>query len=227
MHICGLNKLTLLDFPKLTACVIFTRGCNFRCPYCHNRSLIVPEEYPEEIPPDTVFSFLEKRKGVLEGVVISGGEPTLQNDLFEFIERVKSLGYKVKLDTNGTKPDVIKRLLDASLLDYIAMDVKNSIALYSTTSGAKLDVGNIIESAELIKTSNIDYEFRTTVVKGYHTENTIADICTFLDGAKRLVLQKYKSVENPISGDCQACSDTEMDLFKAICRPHFKEVAVR
>lgn len=176
MKIAGLNKTTLLDYPELVAATVFTAGCNFRCPFCHNRDLVMGEGLAY-IPEEEVLAFLEKRRKVLAGVCISGGEPTLQPDLGEFIRKVKRLGYRVKLDTNGYRPEVLRELLAEDLLDYVAMDLKNCKAKYAVTAGRpELELTKIITSVEMIKRSGIPHEFRTTVVKELHTESDLMEI---------------------------------------------------
>lgn len=186
-----LKKFTLIDFPGRVACIGFTLGCNFRCPYCHNPDLVLPECFGPTIPEDEVFSFLEKRKNKLEGVVITGGEPTIQGDLEAFIRRIKDFGFLVKLDTNGENPDVIRSLLDKRLIDYIAMDVKAPIEKYEELTRSKVHVEKLIESIKLIMSSQVDYEFRTTVVKEMLSNDDILRIGSLIRGAKRYCLQKF------------------------------------
>ena len=182
MKIAGLSKLTLLDFPGRMACIVFTEGCNFRCPFCHNASLVTRTGENEEISEQEFFSFLKKRKGILDGVVITGGEPTIAEGLYEFIAEVRELGYPVKLDTNGSFPDRIKRLLDGGMLDYIAMDIKTAREEYPKVTGVAVDYEKILRSIELIRGSGIPHEFRTTVVRGLHTEEDIVNIARMLGG---------------------------------------------
>ena len=196
MIIKGIQKLTLLDFPGRVACTIFTAGCNFRCPFCHNASLVVKSD-GEQIPKEEILDFLEKRRGRLSGVCISGGEPTLQPDLIPFIRRVREMGYAVKLDTNGYRPDVLSELIAQGLVDYIAMDIKTSRERYSVVAGIDIDVSKIEESAALIMQSGIDYEFRTTVVRELHSEVDFTNIGNWLSGAEKYFLQGFID-----SGDC-------------------------
>jgi len=165
MKIGGLVKTSLIDYPGKVCAVIFTQGCNFRCPYCHNPELVYPDRFRETLPPEEVLAFLEKRRGRLEGVVVSGGEPTLQEDLPAFLRLLKSLGYSVKLDTNGSRPDVLRRLAAGQTVDYIAMDIKAPLDKYGLVSGVSLDPGGISESIKIIKDSGIRHEFRTTFDK--------------------------------------------------------------
>lgn len=196
MIIKGIQKLTLLDFPSRVACTVFTAGCNFRCPFCHNASLVLGNE-GDIIPTEELFAFLEARRGRLSGVCISGGEPTLQPDLIQFIRRVREMGYAVKLDTNGYRPEVLRELLSEGLVDYIAMDIKTSRERYSAVAGVDIDVSKIEESADMIMRSGIDYEFRTTVVKELHSGEDFTNIGNWLSGAKAFYLQGFID-----SGDC-------------------------
>ena len=191
MLIKGLQKLTLLDYPGKIACTVFTAGCNFRCPFCHNASLVTSID-DERISEDEFFSFLQKRQGILEGVCITGGEPTLQTEFKTFLGKIKELGYSVKLDTNGYRPDVLKDVVNNGLVDYIAMDIKNSKEKYAITTGIEtLDVSKINESVEFLINGNVDYEFRTTVVKELHNEKDIQDIVLWIKGAKKYFLQGF------------------------------------
>ena len=169
MKIYGLNKTTLLDYPGHVAAAVFLGGCNCRCPFCQNGDLVLRPESQAEIGEEELFAFLKKRKGILSGVCITGGEPTLEKELGELAGKIKEMGYLVKLDTNGLRPEVVGELLEDGLLDYIAMDVKNSMERYGETVGLeKIDVGKIRETIDLMMASGIDYEFRTTVVKELH-----------------------------------------------------------
>lgn len=220
MRIAGLQKLSLLDFPGHVSCTVFTGGCNFRCPFCHNASLVLPEQLADE--PDRereVLAFLKKRQGILEGVVVSGGEPLLQADIRSFLEQVRSLGYQVKLDTNGSFPEKLKELVEAGLVDRVAMDIKNAPALYRMTAGAPgLDLAKIEESRNFLLSGAVDYEFRTTVVKGLHTEQSLLGAAEWIRGAKAWFLQQYKDSGNIIEDHgLSAFSDEEMrSLCKAV-----------
>lgn len=190
MKISGLQKLTLLDYPGIVACTVFTYGCNMRCPFCHNASLVT-EAAPSEISSDEFFAFLSKRKGVLDGVCVTGGEPLLQDGIEEFCEKIKSLGYKVKLDTNGTFPDKLERIVKSGAVDYVAMDIKNSLRKYSLTVGKDVDTNVIKRSVDFLKRDSVDYEFRTTLVNGLHDEDSIRGIGELIKGAKRYFLQNF------------------------------------
>ena len=196
MEIYGLNKTTLLDYPGRVACTLFTGGCNFRCPFCQNSELVLCPDTQPVHPEQELFDFLKKRTGILSGVCITGGEPTLQPDLPVFIEKIKALGYAVKLDTNGARPDVLRHLLEIGLVDYIAMDIKNAPDKYAMTAGIPgLDIRPIRKSVSLIKDSGLDYEFRTTVVKELHSEDDMRVIGEWLAGCKAYYLQSYQDSE--------------------------------
>lgn len=197
MQIYGFNKTTLLDYPEHVAATIFTGGCNFRCPFCHNGGLVLNPAGQERIAEEEVLAYLQKRQGILDGVCITGGEPTLQPDLKEFIIKIKQLGYKVKLDTNGYRPRVLWDLLSAGLLDYVAMDIKASRENYRNASGVRnLDISKIEESVAILKNSAIPYEFRTTVVKGIHKAEEFEAIGTWLEGCRGYYLQAFQENEN-------------------------------
>jgi pyruvate formate lyase activating enzyme len=193
MTIGGLRKLTLIDYPGHIAATVFTVGCNFRCPFCHNPELVSGSRYlVSGILEKEFFDLLKNRQGKLEGVCITGGEPTIQPDIVEFIEKIKSRGYKVKLDTNGARPDVLRRLYREKLLDYVAMDIKSSLENYEKTTNSKIDKERIRLSVELIRNSGIDYEFRTTVVPGLHTERDFPEIVKWIKGSKKYALQAFE-----------------------------------
>lgn len=199
MFISGLQKLTLLDYPGRVACTVFTGGCNFRCPFCHNAPLVLPERLARDSSEEAVLAFLSKRRGVLDGVAVTGGEPLLHRDIGAFLEKVKALGFSVKLDTNGSFPDRLRALVSAGLVDRVAMDVKNSPALYEKTAGAAVDMAAIARSRDFLLSGSVDYEFRTTVVKGLHTKESLMDAARWIRGAKEYYLQQFKD-----SGDVLA-----------------------
>lgn len=228
MRIQGLQKLTLLDFPGKVACTVFTAGCNFRCPFCHNASLVIniPEE--GQISEEEFFAFLEKRKGVLEGVCVSGGEPLLQPNIDKFIAKIKDMGFLVKLDTNGSFPDKLKDLASRHLIDYVAMDIKNAIDEYAITAGIDdryLD--DIQESVSFLKGNGIPFEFRTTVVKHFHTEESFENIGRWIAGTEKYYLQKFKDSGDLINGRIQGCSDEEMEKFLQIVKKHIPNARIR
>lgn len=190
MKIGGLQKTSLLDYPDHISAIIWTIGCNFRCPFCYNKKLVFEEL--SVIPEKEIFDFLEKRKNVLEAVVITGGEPTLQNDLFDFIRKVKDMDYLVKIDTNGTFPNRIDELIKNNLVDYIAMDVKAPKEKYEKLSGVKVDIGSIEKSIEIIKNRSVGYEFKTTFVPTLLEKNDIVEIAKWLKNSKRYYLQNFE-----------------------------------
>ena len=198
MLILGLQKITLLDFPDTLACTVFTGGCNFRCPFCHNAALVLTPRAEDAIPQREVLDFLKSRQGRLEGVCITGGEPTLHADLPDFLQEIRDLGYRIKLDSNGYRPDRLRAILEAGLVDVVAMDVKNSPARYAETVGLeRFDLGPIQESLGLLRNGSVPYLLRTTVVKEYHTLEDIRAIGQWLAGTPKYALQSFKD-----SGGC-------------------------
>ena len=192
MRIDGLQKMTLLDFPGKVACTVFTGGCNFRCPFCHNALLVTKLPEKPDYTEDEILSFLEKRIGLLDGVAITGGEPLLNPDIGDFIRKIRDMGYAVKLDTNGSFPERLKAIVGEGLVDYVAMDIKNRREKYAETIGLKnLDLSKIEESVEFLKSGTVDYEFRTTVVKQFHTVEDIRAAAEWISGAKRYFLQNF------------------------------------
>lgn len=193
MIVSGLQKLTLLDYPGRVACTVFTGGCNFRCPFCHNAPLVLPECIAQDTTEDEVLAFLKRRVGILDGVAVTGGEPLLHRDIAALLEKIKALGYSVKLDTNGSFPDRLIELVRAGLVDRVAMDIKNSPELYARTAGLdRLDLAAIEKSRDFLLSGAVDYEFRTTAVKGLHTEESIARAAEWISGAKEYYLQQFK-----------------------------------
>ncbi len=214
----GIQKLTCLDFPGLLACTVFTKGCNFRCPFCHNASLVTGAE-EAALSQAEILSYLKKRRGILEGIVISGGEPLLHRDLEAFLEEVKALGYAVKLDTNGSEPACLQRLAEKKLIDKVAMDIKNAPQLYSKTVGlAHFDLSVIEESKNFLLCGTVDYEFRTTVVKGLHTKQSLLDAARWIQGAKAYFLQGYECRDSVLAPDgLDSYTAEEMtDLLKSV-----------
>lgn len=213
MFIAGMQKLTLLDFPGVVACTLFTAGCNFRCPWCHNAGLVLPEEASDRLlESGEVLSFLEKRKGVLDGVCVTGGEPLLHAELPDFLKRVKDLGYRVKLDTNGSFPERLEALVREKLADRVAMDIKNGPSRYAETVGLRnLDLSAVTASKDFLLSDAVDYEFRTTVVRGLHTEESLLEAAKWIQGAKQWFLQQFKDSGNLIHGEgLSAFSEDEM-----------------
>ena len=197
--ISGLQKLTLLDYPGRVACTVFTAGCNFRCPFCHNAPLVLPELVSEDIPEEEVLSFLKKRIGILDGVAVTGGEPLLYKNIDGFLAKVHALGYKIKLDTNGSFPEHLMSIVRDGLADRIAMDIKNSPEKYGETVGIPgLDLSGVERSKNFLLEGHIDYEFRTTVVKGLHTAESLTEAARWIAGAKEYYLQQFKDSGNVI-----------------------------
>ncbi len=211
MVIQGLQKLTLLDFPGHTACTVFTAGCNFRCPFCHNASLVTHTDAAPACTEEAFFSFLSKRQGLLDGVAVTGGEPLLQKDIIPFLKKIRALGFSVKLDTNGSRPEVLKEIVAAGLVDYVAMDVKNTKEKYPLTAGVDEKLLDAVEeSIAFLLEGHVDYEFRTTLVKNFPTEEDVAAMAKRLQGAKRWFLQSFKDSGDLIDSSCVGFSDSEM-----------------
>ncbi len=250
MIIGGLQKFSLIDYPHKISAIIFTIGCNFRCPFCHNPELVNPELYPEKIPKNNVFEFLESRREKLNAVVISGGEPTLHKDLYQFISKLKSMGFLIKLDTNGTYPNILNRLIKDNLLNYIAMDIKGSLDRYEEIVTTKVNLENIKDSINIIlsldkssKTKDIlnkktyykspdtkiNYEFRTTVLPKFHNEDEIHKIGKLVNGAKLFILQKFypsKTLDLKFLKENQF-SDDRMLKFKKILENYVQKCLIR
>ena len=228
MQIYGFNKTTLLDYPEHVAATVFTGGCNFRCPFCHNGGLVLSPNPEERIEEEEVLSYLKKRKGILEGVCITGGEPTLQKDLRNFICKVKDMGYLVKLDTNGYRPQVLWNLMQDGLLDYVAMDIKASKKNYAVAAGVEgLDISRIEESVGILKGNKVPYEFRTTVVKGIHSIEEFEEIGQFLAGSRAYYLQQYRENDNVIVQGYDAFSKAEMESMALLARKYIDKVVLR
>ncbi|MBP5177246.1 MAG: anaerobic ribonucleoside-triphosphate reductase activating protein [Clostridia bacterium] len=227
MIIKAYQKLTLLDFPGKVACTVFTAGCNLRCPFCHN-ALLVTKTDDGRVPEDEFFGFLASRKRQLDGVAITGGEPLLQPDIEDFIAKVKAMGYLVKLDTNGTFPDRLKKILDAGNVDYVAMDVKNSPEKYAATVDTPgLDVGLIEKSIKIIMESGVDYEFRTTVTHEDFTDEDFHRIGEMIRGAKRYFIQSFKDSGNLIREGNTAEDKTVLKRYLSICENYVEQCAIR
>lgn len=227
MQIHGLNKTTLLDYPGIVASTVFTGSCNFRCPYCQNADLVLDPMSQPLISEEEVLSHIKKRKGIIKGVCITGGEPTLQKDLRDFIVKLKELDVQVKLDTNGYRPNVTRELIEEGLIDYVAMDIKSSPEGYSDVAGIKIDTSIIKESVDLIMTSGIDYEFRTTVIREFHNEETLKAIGEFIRGAKKYFLQGYIDSERVIERRFSSYSREELEKLVKIVSPYVQFVDIR
>lgn len=216
MKIAAIRKLSLIDYPWKISSVIFTQGCNFKCGYCHNPHFVVPSLYSPVITEEEVFAFLSSRIGKIEGVVISGGEPSIQPNLPDFIKKVRSLGFLVKLDTNGSFPEIIKNLLEENLLDYIAMDIKAPLEKYSEICGADIDVCKIKESISIIKSSGIKHQFRTTVVKGIHTRDDIQTLDEI--AGEPVMLQNFKFTGGHIAYNLSKENEFSADEFDELTK---------
>jgi len=228
MQIVGLQKTTLVDYPGVVACTLFTPGCNFRCPYCHNPELINPTHAFQIIPEGEFLEWLSGRKGWLDGVCVTGGEPTLQKDLPEFARKVKALGFLFKLDSNGTNPAMLEQMLDANLIDFVAMDIKAPLADYSKATKVNVVEANIQKSIDLIRERAPDYEFRTTVGPAWYSKATAKRIGEWLDGSKAYYLQQYvpgNTLDPALSQD--RFTKEELEELAAILKPHFGKVEIR
>ena len=226
MEFVGIDKFSLLDFEDKVSCVLFCKPCNFRCPFCHNGTTVL--EADTTIPFDDILEYLKSRKGLIDAVVVSGGEPTLMPDLKEKIVKLKELGFLIKLDTNGTNPEVIKDLYENQLIDYVAMDIKNSFEKYPLTTGVKVvDTDKIKQSIGYLMISGIDYEFRTTLVDEFHDEENIRLMADLLKGAKKLYLQKFVERESCIQKGLHEVSKEKADRFKEILSPAINKVELR
>ena len=224
MRIGGLQKLTLLDFPGHVACTVFLQGCNFRCPFCHNTPLIVGTD---ELPLTELMDFLKKRQGLLDGVAITGGEPLLSRDIGGLLRKVKDLGYEIKLDTNGSFPERLRQLIDEGLVDYVAMDIKNSRQKYDLTAGVKGFLPRVEESAKLLMEGPVPYEFRTTVVAELHEESDFHDIGRWLRSAEQYFLQGYVDSGDILTKGLHAASKEKMEHYLAIAREYIPHTQLR
>ena len=227
MQIAGLQKSSLIDYPEKIACIVFTQGCNFRCGYCHNPELF--EKREPLLSTKAFFEFLKTRQNKLDGVVITGGEPTLQKDLKDFIYEIKNLGFLVKLDSNGTNPNIIENLLKENLLDYIAMDIKAPLNKYEKIINIKVNTENIQKSINLIVNSNIDYEFRTTVIKTQLNYEDFKEIGKLINSAKKYYLQKFipsKILDKNLMNE-KTYSDEEFEKIKQLLLKNIQKVEIR
>jgi len=228
MHIAGLQKLTLLDYPGHTACTVFTAGCNLRCPFCHNSELVLPQRRPPRMDEEEFFSFLKKRQGILDGVCITGGEPLLQRELPDLLRAIRKLGFAVKLDTNGTFPKVLKALAAEGLVDYVAMDIKNSPERYAETVGIPgFDLTGVRESVEFLLSGGVDYEFRTTVCAELHGEADMHAIGQWLQSAPRYFLQEFKDSGDVLTFGLHAPNAEQMDRLRQIARLYIPNARIR
>ena len=225
MRLGGLLKMTLLDFPGRIACTVFTAGCNFRCPFCHNASLVT--HLDEEIAVDDFFSFLKKRQGMLDGVCVSGGEPLMQPEMADFLANIRALGYATKIDTNGAYPDKLRALIEGGLVDYVAMDIKNSPAKYAQTIGLSSVPAGVEESVSLLRFGIVPYEFRTTVVDELHEPEDFAAIGQWIAGAPRYFLQKFTDSGDLIGEGLSAPSNEKLRACLAAVAPYVPSASLR
>jgi pyruvate formate lyase activating enzyme len=223
----GLQKTSLVDYPGHIVSTIFYAGCSMQCPFCHNPSLVRKEL--KEISEDEVVKHLIKRRRFIDGVCITGGEPTLSSSLPGFISRIKAFGFKVKLDTNGTNPDMLKGLIDKNLVDYVAMDIKSSQEMYDEAAGTKVNINRVRRSVDILQQGNVDYEFRTTIVPGLFNDKILEDICHWLKGSKKYFLQQFDSRNELLNSklDKKTFSAKELKKFAKVAKPFFGVCEVR
>ena len=227
MKIHGLQKMTLLDFPGRVACTVFLGQCDFRCPFCHNFEL-VDGSAPALMEEDQLFDFLKKRQGLLDGVAVTGGEPCLHKDLPDLLEKIKGMGYAVKLDTNGNHPELLQRILDKKLADYVAVDIKNSPAKYAFTIGRpEFDLSRVLESVSMLMSGDTDYEFRTTVVREFHEDEDFEEIGKMIAGARRYFLQCFTDRESVPYGNLHAPSPQDLERYASIVRAYVADTRLR
>ena len=222
----GLQKVTLLDFPGKVACTVFLTGCNLRCPYCHNPELVLPQDSKKYISEGELFKFLVSRKGKLDGVCITGGEPTVHPELPFLIRRIRNMGFLVKLDSNGTLPEMLEHLLREELLDYVAMDIKNAPSRYAETCGADV-IEQVKKSAALLKNGNIDYEFRTTVCHPFHSPKCMEEIGRWLRNAKRYYIQPFVDSGNMLGSGVSVMTRTELEELLSAVKPYIPAAELR
>ncbi|WP_457627184.1 anaerobic ribonucleoside-triphosphate reductase activating protein [Persephonella sp.] len=230
MKIGGLQKFSMIDYPGKISAVVFVQGCNFRCPYCHNRELVLPEYFSRSIDENEVLEFLSGRRGKLQGVVVTGGEPTIFPDLPDFLLKIKRMGFYVKLDTNGSNPYMLETIIDRKLVDYIAMDIKAPVEKYGEITASKIDKDKILSSIQLILQSGIEYEFRTTVIKDVISYVDILKICNTIKGASRYAIQNFHPAETLVNEEYRSktgYSPTELSQLEEKIKDKFKEVVIR
>jgi pyruvate formate lyase activating enzyme len=227
MKIHGLMKMTILDFPGKVACTVFLGGCDMRCPFCHNSELLDPEA-PAEMDENDLLAFLRKRQGLLDGVVFTGGEPLLRRDLPDLMRKIREMGFLIKLDTNGNHPDRLIEIVEEGLVDYVAMDIKNSPEKYGETIGIPgFDITKVRKSVGFLLQGKVPYEFRTTIVRQFHDEESMRGIAEWIDGADRYYLQEFGDRETVKYSGLQACSKEQMETFLEIVKTRVKEAELR
>ena len=222
----GLQKVTLLDFPGKVACTVFLTGCNLRCPYCHNPELVLPQDSKKYISEGELFKFLVSRKGKLDGVCITAGEPTVHPELPFLIRRIRDMGFLIKLDSNGTLPEMLEHLLREELLDYVAMDIKNAPSRYAETCGADV-IEQVKKSAALLKNGNIDYEFRTTVCHPFHSPKCMEEIGRWLRNTKRYYIQPFVDSGNLLGSGISAMEKPELEALLSAVKPYIPAAELR
>lgn len=228
MYLCGLQKLAMVDYPGKLAATVFTGGCNLRCPFCHNALLVTRLDETPELGEEAVLSFLATRTKLLDGVVLSGGEPLLQSDAADFLRKIRQMGFAVKLDTNGFFPDRLSAILEEGLVDYVAMDIKNAPEKYPITCGIPgLDTAPVAESVKLLRQSGVDFEFRTTLVREFHTPEDLLAIGRWLESSPRYFLQAFVDSGNLVGSGCSPFTPQEMRDFTLLLQPFFGEVNLR
>ena len=227
MRIGGLQKVTLLDYPGKVACTVFLPGCNLRCPFCHNPALVLPDRETDSLSAEELLAFLETRRGKLDGVCVTGGEPTLYEDLPALLRQIRGLGFAVKLDTNGTNPDMLEALAQEGLLDYAAMDIKNSPDRYAETCGGVDLLGPVKRSAALLMAGAVDYEFRTTVVRELHDGDSFRAIGPWLSGARRYYLQSFVDRDTVLRAGLHPWDRESLEAFAGLVRPWVERVELR
>lgn len=228
MRICGLQKLSMVDYPGKLAATVFTGGCGLRCPFCHNAPLVTRAAEQAELPRQEVLDFLKTRRGLLDGVVLSGGEPLLHPGAADFLQVVRDLGFAVKLDTNGCHPEALADILRRNLVDYVAMDIKNSPEKYPETVGVPdFDITPVRRSVQLLRSSGVDFEFRTTAVRGLHTPEDIRAIGQWLEGSPRYFLQNFVDSGDLVGSGCRGLEPGEMEALAEAARPWFQAVELR
>lgn len=228
MDIAGLQKTTLLDYPGRVACTVFLAGCDLRCPFCHNASLVLPErKTTPRMTREDLLAFLRTRRGKLDGVCVTGGEPTLYRELPELLKEIRSLGFQTKLDTNGTRPDALKTLLTGGLVDYVAMDIKNGPSRYRETCGGVDVLPQVRESAAVLMVGSVEYEFRTTVCHPFHTPDSLREIGQWLRGAKRYYLQRFVDSGDLIGRGVSQLTQEEMEALRLAVLPDIPNTHLR
>ena len=227
MKIGGLMKMTLLDYPGYVACTVFLEGCNFRCPFCHNADMAEAKS-PDRMTEEEFFGFLKKRQGILDGVCVSGGEPMMSEGIFDFLKKIKAMGYRVKIDTNGSFPERLKLAVQCGLCDYVAMDIKNAPGKYGQTSGnGQITFDSVRESIEFLKKSDLPHEFRTTVVKDFHTKTDIAQIAKIIGADEKYFIQPFRDGETVLQpGLCEFDAE-ELKILLAAAREYAPKTCVR